>query len=42
MEAVALTFGLTGFVFGLMAFTQLIQLRKEVKELREKIDGAED
>ena len=39
MEAVALTFGTLGFVFGLVAVSQVNQLKKEVGRLRERLGG---
>ena len=36
MEAVALSFGVMGFIFGMAAMSQVAQLKKEVQRLRDQ------
>ena len=39
MEAVALTFGIIGFVFGVVAVSEVNKLKKQLQELRNRIQS---
>ena len=42
MEAVALTFAIIGFVFGVVAISQVGSLKKEMRRLRKRVEGDSD
>ena len=39
MDSVALTFAILGFSFGVIAYSQVNQLKKEVQKLRNRLEG---
>ena len=39
MEAAALTFGIIGMTFGLIAISQVEHLKKELRRLKDRVEG---